>query len=319
MLQEAETEASAAVRVLAEGKPPADERKSALAGTGLTAVTSRLGACFTDLTRVFLWGASPDQGAPHLDLAPLQTLQSLSCLELEEGWFANVNAARHLTRLAIRNSEAMSSSDCTFCSSLVDLQLRANGSITMHASGVCACTALQSLRVGEECNVYAQDLNALDTRHSAMINSAFLLPADMSCLTALTSLSLDFSGFAQQADFSGLSMLASLKTLDLTKPGYFKVSEEFSYLTGLTRLWIGNPHGMGCARLLFNWKPLQALQKLCVLSDITCDDRVLALAALENLEVADFVHARAVDAVSKEWLGTLDLLLDHKRSLSPTL
>ena len=315
LLQEAEKEAAAAARVSADGEPAADETfMSALAGVGPSTVTSRLGACFTDLTRVFLWGGAPGQGSPHLDLAPLQRLKSLSCLELEEGRFVNVNATRYLTRLAIRRAEVMSGSDCTFCRSLVDLQLRAHGSITMHARGVGACTALQSLRVGKECNVYAQDKsNALDTRCSAMISNAFLLPTDMSCLTALTRLSLDFSGHAQQADFSGISMLASLKALDLTSPGTFKVSQEFSCLTKLTEMWIGNPKGVGCVHLLFDWKLMPALQKLCVLSDFSCNEKVLALAALDHLEEADFVHANPVNASSTNWFECLTFILQSNR------
>lgn len=312
--QKAEKEAAPVARVSAEGEPAADEEAiSALAGVGPPAVTNRLGAYFTDLTRVFLWGGAPGQGLPHLDLAPLQMLKSLSCLELEKGRFVNVNATHHLTRLAIRNAEVMSGSDCAFCTSLVDLQLRAHGSITMHARGVGACTALQSLRVGEECKVYAQDSsNKLDTHHSAMSSSVFLLPADMSCLTALTRLSLDFSGSKQRADFSGISMLASLEALTLTAPGTFKVGQEFSCLTKLTELWIGNPKGVGCVHLLFDWKTLPALQRLYVLSDFSCDEKVLALAALDHLEEADFVHAKPVNASTTNWFVDLDFLFAVK-------
>lgn len=164
----------------------------------------------------------------------------------------------------------------------------------------------------------AQDRsNVLDTRHTAMISTAFRLPADMSCLTALTRLSLTFKnvkGSGQQADFSGISMLAGLEDLDLTALGTFNVGPEFSCLTKLTRLWIGNPHDVGCVHLLLNWKPLQALQQLRVLSDFTCDDTVLALAALDHLKEADFRNARSVNAASKVWFEDLDMIFAAKQS-----
>lgn len=280
----------------------------ALAGTMSQVVFTKLSA-LKHLTRCFLWDGLYGQDSPHLDLAPLQILENLSGLELERGRFMNVDATRHLTRIVVRDADVVSGPDCSFCSSLVDLQLSANGSISMRARGVSACTALQMLRVGRECRVYAQDqANSLSTCQAAMISRSFQLPADMSCLTALTSLALEFSGSEQQADFSGISKLVSLKALDLAAPGTFTISQEFECLTKLTRLWIGNPDGVGCVQLLLDWKLLHSLQELWVLSDFICDGSVLALARLQHLKLADFVDAKPMSATSTDWLVVLDHL-----------
>ena len=311
LLQSFEREAAAAAWLPAPSRSADGKGMFALVGTMSQVVITKLGA-LKHLTSCFLWDALYGQDSPHLDLAPLRILENLSGLELERGRFMNVDAAHHLTRIAVKDADVVSGSDCTFCSSLVDLQLRANGSISMHARGVSACTALQMLRVGKECSVYAKDqANSLSTCQSAMISSSFHLPADMSCLTALTSLSLEFSGSEQQADFSGISMLVSLEALDLTSPGTFTISQEFGFLTKLTQLWIGNPHGVGCVHLLLDWKLLHALRKLWVLSDFTCDGSVLALAKLQHLKFADFVDAKPMSTTSTDWFVVLDHLFSY--------
>ena len=141
------------------------------------AALNSLGA-FTALTTCFLRGYSPYLGSPNVDLTPLQTLDSLTSLGLRHGRFTNVNAAGHLTSLEVLNARVKSSSDCSFCTCLVNLQIIYNGTIEIHARGLCACTALQCLKMGLKCSFYMQDRsNLLDTCLGTLI-----VPTSISCL-----------------------------------------------------------------------------------------------------------------------------------------
>ena len=297
------------------------DAECALECASLTASKSVLNSLetFTALTTCSLRGDSPDLGSPNLDLMPLQTLETLTSLALETGRFTNVNAAGHLTSLAARHVRITSSEDCRFCSSLLDLQI-AGACISMHTRGLCACTALQSMNVGLYSSILAQDRSLTFHPHVAMNHQEVLCPTVVSCLTALTRLGLSFCA-QQQAAVLGISMLASLEHLTLSTSSSFRVGQEFEALTKLTWLCIcGTSTGLNAAEayvdLSLNWEPLQALQVLWVLSRFSCDERLLTLAALQNLRDAHFSEAQPVNSSVTALLATLQHRFAKKNSSS---
>lgn len=56
-----------------------------------------------------------------VDLMPLQVLETLMSLGLENGRFTTGNAAAYLTSLNVNNAHVMRSSDCSLCSSMINL------------------------------------------------------------------------------------------------------------------------------------------------------------------------------------------------------
>lgn len=272
------------------------------------AVINSLGF-FTALTTCTLRGDSSELGSPNLDLTPLQMLGTLKSLGLEVGRFTNVNKVSHLTNLEVSEARITSSSNCDFCSSLVKLQLSI-ASISIHTRGLCACTVLQSLEMGLSCIIHSHDASM----HMRTLNEGTLkrlFPADISCLTALTSLTLAFfSDFGSQVVCSGISTLTSLEALSLTAFGLFKLNQEVSALTRLTRLHLdaqeySDCHGDGFIDISLNWTSLQALQELHVMSHFTCDESVLGLAELEQLDIEDFLGAALAAGYSLEFLAIL--------------
>ena len=282
------------------------------------AVLNSLGT-FSALTMCSLSGDSHDLGSPNLDLTPLQMLPTLISLALETGRYTNVDAAGHLTSLTVRCVRVTSSADCSFCSSLVHLEI-AGACISIHARGVCACTALQSLEVGLYSSILAQDRSNTLHPQVAMNNQEVLFPTDISRLTALTKLSLGFCA-QQQADVLGISMLASLEHLTISTSSNLRVSQEFEALTKLTWLCM---YGTGlnakvCIDLSLNWAPLQALQILWVLSYFSCDEKLLTLAELQNLRDADFSEAQPANSSVTEVLATLQNRFAAKNSSALTV
>ena len=92
----------------------------------------------------------------RLDLAPVQGLQLLLSLTLEQGKFINLSAASALTHLDMVNASATSRSECcNFVSSLVKLRMISSHLSGLHAGGVTACSALQELHFSGSCEITA--------------------------------------------------------------------------------------------------------------------------------------------------------------------
>ena len=278
------------------------------------AVINSLGT-FTLLTTCFL---DDSLCASDSDLSPLETLETLTNLQLSHGFYANVNAARHLTSTHLHDVHVTSSSDCSFCSSLLDLQLSNFDIVDIHARGVCACTALKSLGVSYDWCIDSED-------RSDLLSTSVELRAstNMSRLTALTRLNLAFDSCEQQADFAGISMLANLEALSLFAYGNLRLNQEFEALTKLTSLSVYAELGavscpqQGRVDLSLRWESLQALQSLHVLFPFIWDASVLGLAKLENLQVANFTHANPEDLLSAgsvEVLPTLKFTFTAKQT-----
>lgn len=264
-------------------------------------------AGFKALTTCWLAG-----GRGEIDLAPLQTLDKLVSLKLESGHFTSVNAAGHLTSLeCVRHTLVMSSSDCRSCTSLVNLEVGSGSSVSLHTRGVCACTALQRVQLGYCSRICAADRSNLLSTLAHVGETTAPLPANVSCLTVLTHLSLSvhppWCDYASQANFSEVSLLASLESLYVEVMGSFKVDQAFGALTKLTYLSICTTSvDKGCADLSVDWTSLKALQSLHVHAPFTCGVSVLGLAELEHLKIADFSHSKAVDTCSKDLLVALE-------------
>ena len=271
------------------------------------AVLNSLGT-FSALTTCSLSGDSRDLGSPNLDLMPLQMLPTLTSLALRAGRYKNIDAAGHLTSLTVRYVRVTSSADCSFCSSLLHLEI-AEACISIHARGLCACTALRSLDVGFCSSILAHDRSNTFLPQAVMNNQELLFPTDISCLTALTMLDLSFCA-QQQADILGISMLASLEHLTLSASSNFRVSQEFEALTKLTWLCVCSTDLDAKVRidLSLNWAPLQALQILWVLAHFSCDEKLLTLSQLQNLRDADFSKARPANSSVTKLLATLQYL-----------
>ena len=105
-----------------------------------------------------------------LDLTLLQPLDTLTTLKLYAGRFTSVNAAGHLTSLKCGTFvQVTSSSNCTFCFSLLDLQVGRRCNIAFHTRGLCACAALQSVEVGSSSRICATDRsNFFDHQHQGL-------------------------------------------------------------------------------------------------------------------------------------------------------
>ncbi|KAL3135837.1 hypothetical protein ABBQ32_007396 [Trebouxia sp. C0010 RCD-2024] len=282
------------------------------------AVINSMGT-FGALTTCALRGTSDDLGGTNLDLLPLQWLAPLKSLQLEKGRFINVNAVSHLTRLEVSEARVIGSSDCNFCSSLVKLQLKESGNISMHAMGLCACTVLQCLEMGLNCIIHARAAS-IGTLAGGAVGRMF--PASMSCLTALTNLSLAFCDeCGGRVDFAGISSLSNLQALGLESLGNFMLHPEIGALTKLTTLYLCaagfDTDDKAFVDISLNWKSLLALQRLSVLSYLTCDESVFGLAELEHLDTVDFVEAAPLDSVSRNCLATLKQRLNCRLYTHP--
>ena len=288
-------------------------------GVASQAVINSLGT-FGGLTTCSLTGPSNELGSPNLDLSPLQWLEPLRSLRLVSGRFTHVNAVSRLTCLEVIDARVTSSSNCTFCSSLVKLQL-GKANISIHARGLCACTALQVLKMGHNCIIHALDAS-IDTLGGNREPIKNMFPASISSLTAMTNLSLAFfSNFRAHVNFAGISLLSNLQALGLEAVGDFDVHPEVGDLTKLTKLYLdANTYtgygDKGCIYFSLSWESLLALQSLSVLSYFACDESVYGLAELEHLDSVNFVEAEPVDSVSHDCLAILKQRLNC-RTLKP--
>lgn len=152
----------------------------------------------------------------------------------------------------------MSSLDCKSCTSLVNLGVGSGSSVSLHTRGVCACTALQRVQLGYCSRICAAERSNLLSTLAREGETTAPLPANVSCLSALTHLSLcvhhPLCDCASQANFSEVSMLASLESLYVEVMGNFTVDQAFGALTKLTYLSICTTSvDKGCAELSVDW------------------------------------------------------------------
>ena len=242
-------------------------------------------------------------GTPGLDLTPLQSLEKLETLTLEQGGFFNIQVARQLTCLGVGNAQ-VTGVECSFCSFLVNLSIDGShlSSLDLHSNGLLACTALQSLELWGSCNMSASRYeDGFDTDDDML-----RLPEQMSCLQLLVDLTLCIDHPGWQKAFSTICTLTNLQALRLVAAGTVEIGNTFKSLVKLRMLCVGSAQE-GCLKLSLDWKALQALHSFAILccSSFTCDVGILGLLELKHLSSLFVTDAPAADRSSADLMGTL--------------
>ena len=271
--------------------------------SGFTALTS---CCLTSSQQF-------DYDCP--DLKPLQRLRNLTSLELHQGHFSSLSAARHLTNLVLVGSCVANywypRTSCV--SKLVRLRVDSSDLENFHPKGLLACVALQFLEIRGPCCIEAvekADYYRVKGEQLHNWGNLFLFPTDFSTLVCLTHMRLYMHGNSSQLDFSGLSKLPNIHSLDLSASCSVRFDKDFETLSKLTTLSLSADHGsIVTVSSDLDWRAFPALQQLCIShTSVDVSSNLLDVAELVQLRSVSFVNALPVSLTSK---NILEVVLRH--------
>ncbi len=216
-------------------------------------------ASFTALTSCCLHSSCHNYH-DTVDLTPLQGLQMLTKLALNMGHYSSLSSMSHLTDLDLNRAHVSDSGYSTFASNLIHLRMQKSDLDMLHARGLMACIALQSLEISEDCTMSAvHRVDCLDTSVSA--SGDIRVSADFSPLACLTDLRLSLRNHSQPSHLCGLGTLPYLQSLHLVVAGPVDIGPAFERLNILTDLYVGTVERIGffykeCVSFSLDWQAL---------------------------------------------------------------
>ena len=193
------------------------------------------------------------------DLAPLQGLQHLKKLQLQNGAWCNLSAASHLTELDLGIAVVSSTARCALVTSLIKLRSDRSEVHKLHEKGLLACTALQSLRVVNRFEFAATHMS--DVFRANCPDCRASVPFSFSSLVSLTELHISSHSQVREhvVDFSNIGSIPNLSSLHLSTGKAIQIGRAFVDLTRLTKLFIGHE---SCLRVPFDCHMLPMLKAL---------------------------------------------------------
>lgn len=263
--------------------------------TGIPQSSIALLAQFTTLTAIILNTDATNQCADDssipLSLLPFRSLPHLELLDLFTGNFIHLDAAMHLTSLALDWCNTTCSEECKSVSSLV--QLSASNSLirNFHRQGLSACSALMSLSC-EEAYISAQ--NPADTLWLGNIvdgDVEMCMPASLSSLTSLTSVTFDAYVYAPHLQLSWLNSLSALQEVSITTHALRIDLPSFDSLTRLSSLQLANHALKGKMQFNSSLAGLVSLESLSLQGPVEYGQdlsKVVDLHRLESVDVSGF-------------------------------
>ncbi len=265
-------------------------------------------ASFTALTSCCLQPLY-DRHFDTVDLTPLQGLQMLTKLALNRGCYCSLSAVSHLTNLDLNTARISDSDYCTFASNLIHLRVQTSDLDMLHARGLMACVALQSLEISEHCTIDAEHgEDCLDTFLST--SGDIRIAADFSSLACLTNLQLSLQNHSRPSRLFGLGTIPHLQSLHLTVPGPAHIGPEFERLNKLTNLYVGTVKGTtfvfkDCVSFLLDWQALHDLRQLEIRCLFSAGKSIMDIAKLSHLKCLKLEDAEPANRESAWYLGGL--------------
>lgn len=251
----------------------------------------------------------------NLYLEPLQALGQLTDLHLASGAYGNLAASR-LTYLGLSDAEAHVKESCTFCTSLTKLAMVGSSLHNVDSMGLLACTALQGLRIGGNCEITAKRVEDTLVTWQGRNQETPAIPLSMSSLAALKVVVLETSGTCSSATILGICKLPSINHLEILFPRAFVADSE--YLDHVTHLSMRTTDSCNCLRLRFNWLALTALQCLHIDASFVADERMLHIAQLQRIQHVSLENLYPLDKTSRILLAQLwQSLRPHKLCTYP--
>ena len=154
-----------------------------------------------------------------------------------EGFTHLDDSARHLTCLSLAYCEIQCSQNCVFTASLIELHLHRAQLMRFHDQGVAACFNLTTL----SCD--AGFVGATDAAYTLNLQAqSCILPANLSLLTALTSLDLR----AENYEWEGGKVVQKVK-LSLVGWPSLQLCAKLHFMIFLTKLWCSPSASVLCA------------------------------------------------------------------------
>lgn len=256
-----------------------------------------------------------------VDLTPLQGLQVLTKLALNRGWYCSLSAVSHLTDLDLNTAHISDSDYCDFASNLVHLKMQTSNLTMLHARGLMACVALQSLEISEHCTIGAvRGVDCLDTFKS--VSGDIRISADFSPLACLTDLQLSLRNHGQPSQLFGLGTLPHLHSLHLIVPGPAHIGAAFEKLNKLTNLYVGTAKGNSftskdCISFSLDWQALHDLRQLEIRCLFSAGKSFMDIAKLLCLRCLKLEDAEPATRESAWYLGGLSrkVTSDHPKVL----
>ena len=213
---------------------------------------SYLGA-FTALTSCHLCG--------DVDLLPVNTLSNLLVLNLSAGTFHNIQAAAHLTSLAVAHAVVFSAGHCPFVGTLACMHLKE--ARCNFLGGIPACSELKTLTC-----LNGEIMSGNDEQLALHLGvDPFLIPAGMTALSRLEVLHL-VSRSRGTFDTSWTYQLTSLEDMHVQ---FFHVqfSNQPSMFSRLCKLTVcgcivSEEDSVSLVTMNMPWSSMQSLQSLCL-------------------------------------------------------
>ena len=150
---------------------------------GTTTAAVKILSLFSGLTQCTL----STSHTKMVSLRAMEALPNLTLLQLSDGNYSRLDAAKHLTHLSLCDASALTLHDCPFVTSLIELDMHRSEIIGFHTQGLAACWSLQSL------NCFTSNVQTADPSlgiHAQAIDLQGVVVASISNLTNLTQLSL---------------------------------------------------------------------------------------------------------------------------------
>ena len=245
----------------------------------------------------------PSEGL--LSLQGLCQLSHLTDLTLEMCEVSDLDAAKHLTYLQMFCCSGICSQPASCASSLLHLELVSSSVSHFDPRGIAGCSSLQSLQFGNS------SMDAYDPDEGFhLIDDTVCEPSNLSRLTALTELTLDFRNEAQVPVLHIVSQLKFLQALNVEVMGSankFRLPVCLSVLHHLSVLSV-HMFGSTCGvDLQFNWAALARLHTVTLCAAVEVDGGLRNLASLSTLRQLNISHpVPMVDEWTEfaKWLGT---------------
>ena len=230
-----------------------------------------------------------DDRSSHItSLLPFHHLPHLSLLDVTGGTVHDLNAARHLTTLALTSCEAVCSENCMCTSSLVQLHLCDCKVTNFHIQGVPACSRLGHLTCHDSC-VLAGDPSrtlCLNVQHSD--NNELQVPTSLTTLSTLTELNIGVRHIRHAFEMNWLTKLAALQSVSMVFNSTVRLTirnlERLESLTGLTSLLLQNSSSKHNVTIGFDLGSCVALKSLVLSGSVTITHPLVYVASLKSLK-----------------------------------
>ena len=223
---------------------------------------------------------------PSMSLKPLEALPNLTSLKLLSGDFDELDAAaRHLTYLSLDVCTARSCNDCMCVTSLQELCCVSSVLVRFHHHGLPACSHLTSLTC-----VHSSIQGVIQAEHMLFHDVDHNVPANLSALTALSSLSLTCVAEVEDVEFGWLTGLTGLEELYLeADAGCVTLPECISSLSKIKELSLAVKLGSQTISIAFEFGCLVALEVMRVFVNFRAEKYGLwNLVTLKNLNYVRF-------------------------------